>query len=308
MKKFVALTAFIVLAISCFSSIAFGQASETAEKRLTLQLGVDAAVLPGGFYTGYHYNDNGDIYQSGSKYQSGYTYGGSLQVTHRPGWPTEFRYRRSSLDKPLFWFEEFGNTFYNDGTSSNAVTSYSAHFSALDIEQLIPIVPSKIWRHGVSISAIAGVSNVHASTHQITDIMESGVYHDDATITHALWGPKGGGRLSYRIKGVQLTTEATLGYLHEHGGYTDVQVDHLPSGEVDSFPTFFIEGTTWSWEKNWRNTLEVRITSHLSLRLTHEMRSIDNSNPNYLFKSPDNPTTLQFTGSNVLMGGLTFRL
>jgi hypothetical protein len=302
----------ITFLVNCSTPLLIAQALPTAEKPLTIEAGVDLGVLPGGFYTGYNYDGTGGIEYSNSTYQSGTSFGGSVQITHHHGWVSEVRYRRSSLNTSTLFLIETGGQIENLGfcSTSNSVAECTAHFSAIDFIQSLPVLQKRaLARHGLFFSAVAGVSTVHASTREIVDITSTPMSHGDSTITHALWGPKAGGRLTYKAKRIELSTEATLGYLHEDGGYRFDSYDILANGQTVQYDPFVLTGTTWSWEKNWRNTLSLRATSHLAISLTHEMRIIDNPNPNYLFVyASSNGVTSQFTGSRVLMIGVKYRL
>lgn len=299
----------IAFAVLVFCCIAF-TASAQEFKYPTVQFGMDFGVMPGGFSIGYNYQNNDPIEKSGTYYRGGFALGGTVQVGEGPGWNTEARFRRGSIANPLFWFQEAGApTYYNDGSSSNAVNQHDGHFTAFDVVQQIPVRWRAAGRHGFSVGALVGLTNVRAEIHNITDILQPPTSHDDATIVHIFWGPKGGGRASYTFRRVDLATEFSVGYLHAHGRYKDLQSEDT-SGGLAPLPPYVIDGTTWAWERNWRSTATVRVTSHLGLTLTNEIRVITIPYGEYIFKppGPDLQGTSQFIRSQALMVGFVFRL
>jgi hypothetical protein len=303
MKKYIAFV-FVALIFSCFVSVASAQ----KVKHPTLKFGMDFGAVSGGFSMGYNYVNNGGLYKSGTNYRSGLPLGGTVQLSEPAGWTTEFRFRHQSIGNPIFWFKQVNaGTFYQDGQSSNAVEQYGGNFSALDIIQQIPVMRHKTVKHGFAINAVAGLTNVRVTTHNVTDIFTPSSSHDDATFAQIFWGPEGGGRFSYTAKRIEVATEATFGYLHENGTYKDLQSDYSSTG-VLSYPPYSISATTWSQEVNWRSTLTVTTTSHLALTLKYEKRIINSANGQYLFtETPNGSTSSEFFGSNALMAGFVFR-
>jgi hypothetical protein len=296
----------IALISSCFVPSASAQDAKMLNK---FSFGIDFSVQPGGISRDYAYT-NSDVNTSGTDYRDGNAIGGTAQFKEGKGWVAEARMRRQSIGNPIDW-TQVGNQprQYQNGFLSNAVQQFSGSYSAVDVIQQIPVLGHKTQKHGFSIGVVAGATNVRSVIKTVTTIFSPNAYYDAGTVTSTFWGPKGGAKVGYADKWFAVSSELTIGFLREHGNYTDVQGPYTDSG-ITYLGPYVYQGTIWSREVNSRSSLTVPVTAHFALKATYEKRSDSNANGYYIFGTDQVAGTKisETLGSTATMIGFVFYL
>jgi opacity protein-like surface antigen len=278
MKKILALVVVLISVLGASKSFA-----QTIDQK-RVSVGVDYAPYSESTKS-FQYKGDAYLDKSGFDYTPA-AFGLTLEVREDDGYKTEIRFRRNSLGVPNAWVQNQNRpkeSIENQG--SNVVTQFGGNSYTLDGVQNFPI--KGLTKPGaMTITALGGINYSNVEVSQVTDELAAFGFHDESTTSTWYVGPKGGVSVSYSYKRLELTTQATIGILYQHGHYDDSQAVHSPLGMTSLPGTSRVSASTWARDTNWRSSAEVAVTKQISGVVGYEFHRMDTSDADYVFGNP----------------------